>query len=132
LKIDKERRLIMETNDVLDTLGNMSVMELIALTKRLETQWGVKAEPHITAVEVQPQVETVSAQTEFDVILLSIAADKKIAVIKVVRELTGLGLKESKEMVEAMPKAIKTSISKTEADMIVVKLADAGGKAEIK
>lgn len=122
----------METNDILDKLGSMSVMELIALTKTLEDKWGVKAEPQLQLQEATVDLPVETTQTEFDVILVSVPLDKKIAVVKIVRELTGLGLKESKDLVEAAPKAIKESVTKAEADAIVAKLAETGAKVDVK
>ena len=121
----------MENNDLVENLGNMTVLELIALTKKLEQKWDLKAEPQVVVQTLVP-VEVKSVQTEFDVVLVSYAADKKISLIKVVRDLTGLGLKEAKDLVEAAPKAIKESLSKEEADVMFKKLIDAGGVAELK
>lgn len=121
-------------DDVVNFLGNMSVMQVIALTKELEQKWGVKAEP--PTVQVQPQQTQTDtqaqAQTEFNVVLTQVPADKKMAVLKMVRELTGLGLKESKEVVEGCPKVIKESVSKEEAEQVKAKLVEAGGTVEVK
>ena len=118
--------------DVLRALGNMSVMQLIALTKELEEKWGVKAEP--PTVQRQPDQNDAPKveQTEFNVTLASVSADKKMAVIKVVRELTGLGLKESKELVEAAPKLVKEGVSAADADELKRKLTEAGAVIEVK
>lgn len=118
--------------DVLRALGNMSVMQLIALTKELEEKWGVKAEP--PTVQRQPDQNDAPKveQTEFNVTLASVPADKKMAVIKVVRELTGLGLKESKELVEAAPKLVKEGVSAADADELKRKLTEAGAVIEVK
>ncbi len=121
-------------DDVVKALGNMSVMQVIALTKELEQKWGVKAEPPTVQVQLQqqqPDTQT-SAQTEFNVILTQVPADKKMAVLKMVRELTGLGLKESKDVVEGCPKVIKESVSKEEAEQVKAKLVEAGGTVEVK
>jgi large subunit ribosomal protein L7/L12 len=117
--------------DVINALGNMSVMEMISLTKELEQKWGVKAEPKVSLVQNAPVVQT-EAQTEFTVVLASYPADKKIALVKLVRELTGLGLKEAKELVEAVPKSIKESVTKDEATELTNKLTAAGGIVEVK
>ena len=118
--------------DVLRALGNMSVMQLIALTKELEEKWGVKAEP--PTVQRQPDQNDAPKveQTELNVTLASVSADKKMAVIKVVRELTGLGLKESKELVEAAPKLVKEGVSAADADELKRKLTEAGAVIEVK
>lgn len=119
-------------DDVVKALGDMTVMELIALTKELEQKWGVKAEP--TAVPTSPVYTDVVPleQTEFTVMLVSYPADKKMTVVKAVRELTGLGLLESKQMVEAAPKPVKESVSKEEAENLKAKLTEAGAVVEVK
>ena len=119
-------------NDVVEKLGSLTVMELIALTRQLEEQWGVKAEPQVQAVEQTTQTETQSAQTEFTVVLVSVPADKKMAVVKLVRELTGLGLMESKTLVESAPKNVKESVSKEDAEDLKGKLTAAGAVIEVK
>ena len=121
----------MTNEEIIEKLSDMSVVELIALTKRLENEWGVKAQPAVVQSTVV-EVETKPVQTEFDLVLMSVAADKKIALIKVVREMIGLGLKESKDLVEAAPKKIKESISKSDADALAAKLIEAGATVEIK
>lgn len=121
----------MNNEQVVDALGNLSVLELIALTKKLETQWGVKALPQISQA-VQVKTETVvEAQTEFSISLVSYPADKKIGLVKLVRELLGLGLLESKSLVESAPKLLKEGISKEDVEMIKVKLMEAGGVVSI-
>jgi large subunit ribosomal protein L7/L12 len=118
--------------EVVQALGNMSVMQVIALTKELEQKWGVKAEPQ--AVQIQnnaPKQETVE-QTEFTVVLTSVPADKKMACLKMVRELTLLGLKEAKEFVESVPKVVKEGCSKADAEDYKAKLTEAGGVVEVK
>lgn len=121
-------------DDVVKALGNMSVLQVIALTKELEQKWGVKAEP--PTVQVQPEQKqpdtNAHAQTEFNVVLTQVPADKKMAVLKMVRELTGLGLKESKEVVEGCPKVIKEAVSKEDAEAYKAKLVEAGGTVEVK
>jgi len=119
--------------DVLSALGNMSVMQLIALTKELEEKWGVEAKPQTLQQEVGPgpQTET-SAKSEFNVVLASYPADKKMSLIKTVREVMTLGLKEAKEFVEAVPKMVSEGVSKEEADRIKVQLEAAGGVVEVK
>lgn len=120
--------------DVVNALSSMSVMEVIALTRELEEKWGVKAEPPPAVVQPgqQTQQEQAPAKDEFDVVLASVPADKKMAVIKIVRELTLLGLKESKELVEAAPKVLKDGVSKSDADEYKRKLEEAGAVVEVK
>ncbi len=121
-----------KSEDVVRALGNLTVLEMIALTRELEAVWGVKAEPApVTFVPPSNQTEVV-VKDEFNVILQSVSAEKKMAVIKIVRELTLLGLKESKELVEAAPKSIKDGVTKAEADELVRKLTEAGAVVEVK
>lgn len=118
--------------EVVQALGNMSVMQVIALTKELEQKWGVKAEPPVVQQDQRQNEKQEVAKDEFNVTLASVPADKKMAVIKVIREVLGLGLKESKELAEAAPKLIKESVSKAEADDLVAKLTAAGAVMEVK
>lgn len=121
----------LKEEDLAQALGNLNPMELVALTKRLEVEWGVQAAPSVQTV-VQPKQEEQVIQTEFTVTLLSVPADKKMNVIKTVREVMTLGLKESKDFVEAAPKLIKEGVSKEEADAIKNKLTEAGAVIEVK
>jgi large subunit ribosomal protein L7/L12 len=112
----------------------MTVLELSELVKALEEKFGVQAAAPVAMAPVAAAPtaeEKPQEQTEFDVILTS-AGDKKIQVIKVVRELTGLGLKEAKDLVDSAPKAIKEKISREEAEQIKAKLEEAGATVEIK
>lgn len=119
--------------DVVQALGHLTVLEMIALTKQLEQRWGVKAEPRVGNISTVVQsVEEVSSQTEFDVVLVSYPADKKIAMVKLVRELLSLGLLESKALVESVPKTLKEGVSKDDAEAIKAKLSEAGGIVELK
>ena len=118
--------------DVVKFLGNLSVMQVIALTKDLETKWGVKAEPQVVQRGPDQNKETVVEKDSFNVILASVPTDKKMSVIKTVRELLVLGLKESKELVEAAPKMVSEGCSKEEADRIKSKLEEAGAVIEVK
>lgn len=118
--------------DVVKFLGNLSVMQVIALTKELETKWGVKAEPQVVQRGPDQNKETVVEKDSFNVILASVPTDKKMSVIKTVRELLVLGLKESKELVEAAPKMVSEGCSKEEADRIKSKLEEAGAVIEVK
>lgn len=121
---------------VVDYLSNLSVMDIAALTKTLEEKWGVSAAPVAVAGAVAaggaagaPAAD--AAPTEFNVMLTGFGANK-IGVIKAIREITSLGLKEAKELVEGVPKPIKEGIEKAEADDIAKKITEAGGTAEIK
>ena len=121
-------------DQVIDFIANMSVLEMSELVKEMEEKFGVSAAAASAAAAPTNVGATESAteeKTEFDVILTSFG-DKKINVIKEVRGITGLGLKEAKEAVEAAPKAIKEGASKEEAEEIKKKLEEAGASAEIK
>ncbi len=120
-------------NQVLDLIANMSVMELSELKKAYEEKFGVTAAaPVMMAGGVSgPAAAAVEEQTEFDVVLTG-AGEKKIQVIKVVRELTGLGLKEAKDLVDGAPKTVKEKIAKAEAQEIKAKLEEQGASVEIK
>jgi len=124
----------MTKEEIIGAISQMSVLELADLVKALEEKFGVQSAPAVAmtpmaaapAAEEKPQ-----EQTEFDVVLHS-AGDKKIQVIKVVREITSLGLKEAKNLVDSAPKAIKEKISREEAEQIKAKLEEAGAVIEIK
>lgn len=122
------------TEDIVEALSSLSVLEMAELKKALEEKWGVKAAAAAVAVAAAPaEAAPVAAEsTSFLVTLTESPADKKIGVIKVVREVTGLGLKEAKELVDAAPKVIKESAPKTEADEIKKKIEAAGGKVTLK
>lgn len=123
--------------DVFNFIDNMTVLELSQFIKEFEERYGVKAAAPAVAVAAAvpgapaPQAPAQEEKTSFDVILAN-AGDKKINVIKVVRELTGLGLKEAKDLVEGAPKPVKTGVSKEEAQTIKAKLEEQGAKVEIK
>jgi len=120
--------------EIIEAISQMTVLELSELVKALEEKFGVQAAAPVAmapAAAVPTAEEKPQEQTEFDVILTS-AGDKKIQVIKVVRELTGLGLKEAKDLVDSAPKAIKEKISREEAEQIKAKLEEAGAIVEIK
>ena len=119
-------------DDVVKFLGDMSVMEIISLTKELEQKWGVTATPQTVQVQQKQEEQKTEAQTEFTVVLASFPPDKKMTLLKLVRELTGLGLKEAKEFVESVPKAVKEAVTKAEADELKTKLTEAGGVVEVK
>ena len=117
---------------IVEDLSALTVMEAAELSKMLEESWGVSAAaPVAAAAAAGAPAEAAEEQTEFDVILTAFG-EKKINVIKEVRGITGLGLKEAKELVEAAPKAVKEGISKGEAEEIAKKLTDAGATAEVK
>jgi large subunit ribosomal protein L7/L12 len=118
---------------VVDFLSKLSVMDIAALTKELEDKWGVKAAPVAVAAAAAPAAAAAvaEAQTEFTVVLKEAGA-KKIEVIKAVRELTQLGLKEAKDLVDGAPKNVKEGVSKADAEGFKKKLEDAGAKVEIK
>jgi len=119
---------------VVDFLSQMSVLDLAALTKELEDKWGVKAAP--VAVAAAPGAAAAGAapaaeQTEFTIVLTDAGANK-IGVIKAVREVTNLGLKEAKDLVDGAPKTVKEGVSKADAETIKKKLTEAGAKVDVK
>ena len=116
--------------DLMEHISNMSVLDLANLVKELEDKFGVSAAP-VAVAGAAGAGAAAEEQTEFDVVLEAIG-DKKIAVIKAVREITGLGLKEAKGLVDEAPKAIKEKVSETEANEIKGKLEEAGASVELK
>ncbi|HZD39607.1 MAG TPA: 50S ribosomal protein L7/L12 [Terriglobales bacterium] len=117
---------------VKDFIKNMTLLDAAALVKELEEELGVSAAaPVAVAAAAGPAAAAAEEKTEFNVIL-SEAGEKKIQVIKVVRELTGLGLKEAKDLVDGAPKAVKEAVSKEEAESIKKKLEEQGAKVEVK
>lgn len=128
--------MAVSTEEILETIANMTVMEVVDLISAMEAKFGVSAAAAVAAVpavgagavaEAAPAEE----QTEFDVMLTGFG-EKKVNVIKVVRALTGLGLKEAKDLVEGVPSAVKEGVSKQEADDIRKQLEEAGATVEIK
>jgi len=117
--------------DILDTITGMTVMEIVDLIAAMETKFGVTAAAAVAAAPVAVAAAPVEEKTEFDVVMTSFG-EKKVEVIKVVRALTGLGLKEAKDAVEGVPSTIKEGIPKAEAEDVKKKLEDAGAKVEIK
>lgn len=120
---------------IVEELSNLKVAQLAELKKALEEKWDVTAAAPAAAVVAAPAGGAAPAEeeaTDFQVILESVPADKKIAIIKVVREITGLGLKEAKEAVESAPKAVKDSAPKAEAEEFKKKLETAGAKVTLK
>ncbi len=119
-------------DEIVEAVGSMSLLEVADLVKMFEEKFGVSAAAPVAAAGVAAApAEAVEEQTEFDVILES-AGDKKINVLKLVRELTGLGLKEAKELVDAAPKPVKEKIKKEEAEAMKAKIEAEGGKVSIK
>src|SRR5512143_2876777 len=120
--------------DILDAIANMTVLELSELIKEMEEKFGVSAAAAAVAVAAPAAGGAAAAaeeKTEFTV-MLTACGDNKVNVIKAVREVTGLGLKEAKDLVDGAPKPVKDGVSKADADAILKKLVDAGAKAEIK
>lgn len=122
-----------DLNNLVEELSKLTVLEAAELSKLLEEKWGVSAAAPVAvaAAPVAAAAAPVEEQTEFTVILAS-AGDKKINVIKEVRTITGLGLKEAKDLVEGAPKAVKEGVSKDEVAKIKKMLEDAGAKVEVK
>jgi large subunit ribosomal protein L7/L12 len=120
--------------EILDGIANMTVLELSQLIKDMEEKFGVSAAAATVAVAASGGAAAAAPaeeQTEFTVTLTAIG-ENKVNVIKAVREITGLGLKEAKDLVDGAPKAVKEAIPKADAEAIAKKLTDAGGKAEVK
>lgn len=124
------------TDQILEQLKTLTLLEASELVKQIEEAFGVSAAAPVGVAIAGPgpaaAAEEVVEQTEFSVILESVPADKKIAVLKIVRELTGLGLKEAKDLVEAAPKAVKEAIAKDAAEDAKKRIEEAGGKVTIK
>jgi large subunit ribosomal protein L7/L12 len=121
-----------DLNEIVDTLSTLTVMEAAELATLLEDKWGVSAAaPVAVAAAAGPAGEAAEEKDDFDVILITFG-DKKIQVIKEIRAITGLGLKEAKELVEGVPKAIKEGVPKDEAAEIQKKIEEAGGQVDVK
>ncbi len=126
------------TDDIIDKLKGLTLLEASELVKQIEETFGVSAAAPAGGMMMMAPgagaapAEEVEEKTEFDVVLEEVPADKKIAILKVVRGITGLGLKEAKDLVEAAPKAIKEGAAKAEAEDIKKQLEEAGGKASVK
>jgi large subunit ribosomal protein L7/L12 len=126
-----------KTEELVQQLSQLTVLELSELKKKLEDHWGVKASAPAAVFAAAPAAAGAAApaaeeSTDFLVTLEEAPADKKIAIIKVVREVTGLGLKEAKDLVESTPKPLKPSAPKAEAEDIKKKITEAGGKVSLK
>ncbi|HZK84434.1 MAG TPA: 50S ribosomal protein L7/L12 [Desulfosporosinus sp.] len=122
-----------KVNEILESVKGLTVLELSELVKAFEVEFGVSASAPVAVAggAAAPVVDEVEEKTEFDVIILSCGASK-ISVIKVVREATGLGLKEAKDLVDNAPKAVKEKISKDDAEALKAELTEAGATAEVK
>jgi large subunit ribosomal protein L7/L12 len=125
------------TEQILEQLKSLSLLEASELVKQIEEAFGVTAAAPaggmmMMAAPGAAAAEAVEEKTEFDAILDSVPADKKIAVLKIVREITGLGLKEAKDLVEAAPKAVKEAVTKDAAEDIKKRIEEAGGKVTVK
>jgi large subunit ribosomal protein L7/L12 len=116
---------------LVDALSELNVLEAAELSKMLEEKWGVTAAAPVAVAAVGAAGPAAEAKTEFDVVLTS-GGDNKINVIKEVRAITGLGLKEAKDLVEGAPKPLKAGVKKDEADKIKATIEAAGGKVELK
>ncbi len=128
--------LLSKIQEIIEIIKGLNVLELSELVKAFEEEFGVSAAAPVVASAAAPQAAAAPAaeveeQTEFDVILKEVGA-QKVQVIKVVREVTGLGLKEAKEVVDGAPKPVREKINKEEAESIKKKLADVGAVAEVK
>ena len=120
------------TDQILDAISSMTVLECSELVKAMEEKFGVTAAVAVAAGPAAGAAPAAEEQTEFTVTLDSFDAAKKIPVIKVIREITGLGLYEAKDLVEGAPKTVKEGVSKADADAMVAKITEAGGKASKK
>jgi large subunit ribosomal protein L7/L12 len=118
-------------NEILDTISNMTVMEIVELIEAMEEKFNVTAAAATVAVAAPAAGAAVEEQTEFNVIMSSFG-ENKVNVIKVIRTITGLGLKEAKDLVEACPATVKEGISKAEAEEIKKQLKEAGAEVDIK
>ena len=121
-------------DEILDSISKMSVMEVVELISDMEKKFGVTAAAPVAAAAgpAAAAAPAAEAQTEFSVTLKEYPADKKVGVIKVIRELTGLGLKEAKDLVEGVPSLVKDAVNKADSEAMKKKLEDAGAKVEIK
>jgi large subunit ribosomal protein L7/L12 len=119
--------------EIIEVLSNMSVLEVTQLVADLEEKWGVSAAAPVAVAAAGPAAEAavVEEKTEFDVIMTSFGANK-VGVIKAIRTITGLGLKEAKDMVEGVPASVKEGVSKDEAESIKKQLEEAGASVEVK
>ena len=121
----------MDKNQIIEAIKGMSVLELNELVKAVEEEFGVSAAAPVAVAGGAAPAEAAAEKTEFDVVLAA-AGSEKIKVIKVVRELTGLGLKEAKELVDGAPKTLKEGVSKDDAEAMKAKLTEVGATVEVK
>ena len=131
--MSEDGNLSPKAEEIIESISGLTVLELAELVKALEDKFGVSAAAPVMMAGAAPAggEAAVEEQTEFDVVLNS-PGDKKIQVIKVVRELTSLGLKEAKALVDEAPKAVKEGVTKQEAEEVLARLSDAGAQVEIK
>ena len=122
----------MTQEEIIDALSGMTVLQIADLVKALEEKWGVSAAAPVAVAAAGAAAPAAEEKTEFDVILAAVDATKKIAVIKEVRTITGLGLKDAKDLVEGAPKPVKQGVDKEEAAKIKEALEKAGAKVEVK
>ena len=118
--------------EILDAISNMTVMEIVDLVKMMEDKFGVTAAAPMAMMTAAAAAPVVEEQTEFTVILKTYPADKKVGTIKVIREITSLGLKEAKDLVEGAPSTVKEAVSKADAEKIKKQLTDVGAEVEVK
>ncbi len=121
-----------KSQQIIDLVKTLTILELSDLVKALEEEFGVSAAPVAVAAAPGAAAAAVEEKTEFDVVLTGFDAAKKLVVVKAVKELTGAGLKEAKEIVESVPKALKEGVSKDEAESLKKSLEEAGATVEIK
>ena len=128
--------MVVSKDEILEAISNMSIMQVVELISDMEKKFGVTAAAPVAVAAVAAGGAAAAApaeeKTEFTVILKEYPADKKVGVIKVVRELTGLGLKEAKDLVEAVPGTVKDGVNKADSESMKKKLEEAGAKVEIK
>jgi large subunit ribosomal protein L7/L12 len=123
----------LSNQEILDAISTKSVMDIVELVKAMEDKFGVTAAAPVAAAgPAAAAAPAAEAKTEFTVVLAGIDPAKKVNVIKVVRELTGLGLKEAKDLVEGAPQTVKEGVAKADADAMKKKLEEGGGKVELK
>ena len=126
--------MALSKDEILDAISNMTLIQITELISAMEEKFGVTAAAPVAAVAAAAgaPAAAVEEQTEFNVSLVEYPADKKVTVIKVIREITGLGLKEAKDLVEAVPATVKEGVSKADAESIKKKLEEAGAKVGVK
>jgi len=126
--------MALSKDEILDAISNMTLIQITELISAMEEKFGVTAAAPVAAVAVAAGAPAAAAeeQTEFTVSLVEYPADKKVTVIKVIREITGLGLKEAKDLVEAVPATVKEGVSKADSESIKKKLEEAGAKVGVK